>query len=205
MPITESPDHYNFTGASPSREYERLNRNKQFDPMNEPKSETPRTDANTIWGHACFSGNIYTTQDFARTLERELNEAKRNFSIIENANIHNASQCDQLREQLDTCQRNSIGSCSVCGGKSWSAPDKNKVEHCLVCQLRTELNEAKAVINQLPDGAIETLQKWFTAKTERDAWRACAEKLAESCEMVRHGTPGMGEALAEFNKLKASQ
>ena len=136
MPITESPDHYNFTGASPSREYERLNRNKQLDPMNEPKSETPRTDE--VWRNRFNDYEAKNILEHARTLEREL-------------------------------------------------------------------NEAKAVINQLPDGAIETLQKWFTAKTERDAWRACAERLSQSIPIIGMLSQYQQEALAEFNKLKASQ
>ena len=140
MPITESPDYYNFTGASPSREYERLNRNKQLDRMNEPKSDTPRTDmkAGDGWSEAAICVSV----SFARTLEREL-------------------------------------------------------------------NEAKAVINQLPDGAIETLQKWFTAKTERDAWRACAERLVRCLKNrnddSRSAAIDRDDVYREFNKLKASQ
>ncbi len=46
-------------------------------PEQPPQSTpTPRTDSNTIWGHACVGGNIYTTVEFARTLERELEDAK---------------------------------------------------------------------------------------------------------------------------------
>ena len=141
MPITESPDHYNFTGASPSREYERLNRNKQLDPMNEPKSETPRTDE--------VDNHFYQSPMY---------------------------HIDALRKRARALER--------------------------------ELNKANAVINQLPDGAIETLQKWFTAKTERDAWRACAERLSEAIIIGNNHGYGLkigDDALAEFNKLKASQ
>ena len=158
MPITESPDHYNFTGASPSREYERLNRNKQLDPMNEPKSETPRTDK----------------------IESEY------FVSSEHADVRAVGAFEKVRT------------------------------------LERELNEANAVINQLPDGAIETLQKWFTAKTERDAWRACANRLAEFVSTISKQSPekpdywsscgqcdrNIDEAqitLAEFNKLKGGQ
>lgn len=33
-------------------------------------------------------------------------------------------------------------------------------------------------------------------------WREVAEEFAKSCEMVRHGTPGMGDALERFNAMK---
>jgi hypothetical protein len=32
---------------------------------------TPRTDANTIWSHACIRGHLYTTVEFSSELERE--------------------------------------------------------------------------------------------------------------------------------------
>ena len=54
--------------------------------------------------------------------------------------------------------------------------------------------------------AAESITRHYApVRKELDRWRECAEKLAAACELVAHGTPGMGEAIEEFERLSAAK
>jgi hypothetical protein len=109
-------------------------------------SDTPRTDANEYQLLTNVRPAAVVNTDFARTLERELNEVNHNYKLL--SVIAKAS--DELREQMKAevqRLRNQFGTCSVCGYVAWSERPGSKVEDCEYCQLKAELNQAKTELD----------------------------------------------------------
>jgi hypothetical protein len=144
-------------------------------------SDTPRTDAVRINADASRPEGL-AAWAFARHLERELSETKKELATISESEINQAALDDlhvtqgmlmQCREQLAEALLNR--------------------------------NEWRKVAEGLRTAYTAILADYNKARRERDEWRKVAEKLAHAIEISnRHGY-GLRigeEAAAAFHKLK---
>lgn len=134
--------------------------------------------------------------DFARQLERELNEAKE-LHIMQLAAISTqaVSNTDASVDEPLKCHSDF---------KTTALMDVNKAIHREIA-LRKELNEA----NKQCDSLRCMIQDGTNAMKERDQWREVADRIASSCnDLLNHGYVVqanpivMIKALAAYEKLK---
>ena len=146
--------------------------------MNQP-SDTPRTDANSRYSD--HSGMDVVSATFARTLERELNEAKHaaiGFEDRFNAAIADLTTSNAKRDAAE-----------------------QKVLELREALLMQALAPYSETARQSRDAALSSSAP-IAAKWVPVEWKQCAEQLAVVVKLAGFTTAGPTEALANFNKLK---
>lgn len=136
-------------------------------------SDTPRTDAVMVVGSEVAGYEAIVPADFARTLERELNEAK------ENAKKIFCPWCQSTYEKGDD-------------------PYKSVLEHLNTClkhpiaerdQLRKENEELKSYNQQLKEGLSASDAAFFDCKQKLLATELALVKKDEALKEIAEGMP----------------
>jgi hypothetical protein len=109
-----------------------------------------------------------------RSKHKFLVDANRGAEINSKVSVLQTRHILDLQSQLATVTRErdevirligQYGCCEVCQCNAWSEPDSNKVEHCLVCQLRQQLSsqrDAKRVMVEALKGGQSIFRKRFS-------------------------------------------